>query len=40
VERLGEKVVVVEGSSRNLKITTPGDLIMAEALLKSEEVDF
>jgi 2-C-methyl-D-erythritol 4-phosphate cytidylyltransferase len=35
VERLGEKVVVVEGEPRNIKITTPEDLIVAEALLKS-----
>jgi 2-C-methyl-D-erythritol 4-phosphate cytidylyltransferase len=33
VERLGEKVVVVEGERRNLKITTPEDLAAAEALL-------
>ena len=35
VERLGEKVVVVEGERRNIKITTPEDLLIAEALLKS-----
>jgi 2-C-methyl-D-erythritol 4-phosphate cytidylyltransferase len=33
VERLGEKVVVVEGERRNIKITTPEDLSFAEALL-------
>jgi 2-C-methyl-D-erythritol 4-phosphate cytidylyltransferase len=33
VERLGAKVVVVEGERRNLKITTPEDLAIAEALL-------
>lgn len=33
VERLGEKVAVVEGERRNLKITTPEDLAIAEALL-------
>ncbi|HEY1266063.1 MAG TPA: 2-C-methyl-D-erythritol 4-phosphate cytidylyltransferase, partial [Candidatus Binatia bacterium] len=33
VERLGRKVVVVEGDRRNLKITTPEDLALAEALL-------
>jgi 2-C-methyl-D-erythritol 4-phosphate cytidylyltransferase len=40
VERLGEKVVAVEGSLRNIKITTPSDLIVAEAILKGEESDF
>ncbi len=33
VERLGRKVVVVEGERRNIKITTPEDLALAEALL-------
>lgn len=36
VERLGAKVIIVPGSYRNLKITTPEDLVMAEALLASE----
>jgi 2-C-methyl-D-erythritol 4-phosphate cytidylyltransferase len=35
VERLGIPVTVVQGSYRNIKITTPEDLIMARALLKS-----
>lgn len=35
VERLGEKVVVVEGSYENLKITTEEDLIVAERILKN-----
>lgn len=34
VERLGVKVRTVEGSPRNIKITTPEDLIAAEALMK------
>ena len=34
VERLGLAVSVVEGSARNIKITTPEDLAMAEAFLK------
>jgi len=34
VERLGKEVVIVEGDGRNIKITTPEDLIMAEAILK------
>lgn len=33
LERLGEKVCVVPGSIFNIKITTPADLIMAEAIL-------
>ena len=33
VERLGLAVSVVEGSARNIKITTPEDLAMAEAFL-------
>lgn len=31
VEQLGEKIVLVEGSYRNIKITTPEDLVLAEA---------
>jgi 2-C-methyl-D-erythritol 4-phosphate cytidylyltransferase len=34
VERLGVKVTIVEGSSRNIKITGPEDLALAEVLLK------
>lgn len=34
VERLGQRVKVVEGSSRNIKITTPEDLAIAEVLLQ------
>jgi 2-C-methyl-D-erythritol 4-phosphate cytidylyltransferase len=33
VESAGERVAVVEGSPRNIKITTPADLRLAEALL-------
>lgn len=36
VERLGAKVAIVKGSYRNLKITTPEDLAVAEALLGRE----
>ncbi len=35
VEALGLKVHVVEGASTNIKITTKGDLFLAEAVLKS-----
>jgi len=34
VEQLGHRVTVVEGSARNIKITTTEDLAVAEALLK------
>jgi 2-C-methyl-D-erythritol 4-phosphate cytidylyltransferase len=34
VERLGVKVSVVEGSARNIKITEPEDLVLAQAILE------
>ena len=34
VERFGHPVAIVRGNSNNLKITTPEDLLLAEALLK------
>jgi 2-C-methyl-D-erythritol 4-phosphate cytidylyltransferase len=34
IEQLGHRVSIVEGSSRNIKITTAEDLVIAEALLK------
>jgi 2-C-methyl-D-erythritol 4-phosphate cytidylyltransferase len=34
VERLGLKIVAVEGSARNIKITREEDLVLGEALLK------
>lgn len=37
VERLGKVVYLIEGEEINLKITTPTDLILAEALLAAEE---
>ena len=37
VERLGEKVKVVLGSYKNIKITTPEDLVIARAFLRSEK---
>ncbi len=33
VERLGERVVVVAGDPRNIKITRPGDVTLARAIL-------
>ena len=35
VEKLGRPVSIVEGSARNIKITTAEDLLIAEAILKS-----
>ena len=34
VEKLGARVTIVEGSSRNIKITTPQDLAIAEVFLR------
>ena len=36
VEQLGQRVTVVEGSARNIKITTAEDLVVAEALLATD----
>jgi 2-C-methyl-D-erythritol 4-phosphate cytidylyltransferase len=38
VERLGQNVHVVLGSERNLKITKPGDLEIAEFYLRGERM--
>jgi 2-C-methyl-D-erythritol 4-phosphate cytidylyltransferase len=37
VERLGESVWVVMGSARNIKITTPGDMELAEFLMGRQQ---
>lgn len=37
VERIGMKVRVVEGDPENIKITTPGDLAVAEGILARRE---
>jgi 2-C-methyl-D-erythritol 4-phosphate cytidylyltransferase len=39
VERLGVSVHLVPGSPENIKVTTPTDLIIAEALLAQREVE-
>ncbi|QSZ28440.1 2-C-methyl-D-erythritol 4-phosphate cytidylyltransferase [Aceticella autotrophica] len=39
VERCGSRVKLVEGSYKNIKITTPEDLIIAEALLNTLDMD-
>ena len=37
VERLGKVVFLVEGDEENMKITTPMDLVLAEAILRDRE---
>lgn len=37
VEQLGKVVFLVEGDEENLKITTPTDLVLAEAILRNRE---
>ncbi|TAL10267.1 MAG: 2-C-methyl-D-erythritol 4-phosphate cytidylyltransferase, partial [Nitrospirae bacterium] len=36
-ERLGHPVSIVEGSWENIKITTPEDMILAEAILAARK---
>lgn len=38
VERLGARIAVVEGNARNIKITRPEDIVIAQALLKRTEL--
>jgi|SRR5215213_2120870 len=38
VEKLNQKIAAVEGSARNIKITHPEDLILAESLLKQTTI--
>ena len=38
VERLGHQVGIVEGSWENIKITTPEDMVLAEAILAARKV--
>ena len=40
VERLGHKIKLVEGSYENIKITTPEDIAIAEAILKYREIGY
>lgn len=37
VERMGMTVALTKGSYENIKITTPGDLLIAEAILKARD---
>ncbi len=36
IEQLGKRVTVVEGSARNIKITSPQDLLIAETFFKAQ----
>ena len=38
IEQIGEPVQIVMGDAQNLKVTTPGDLVIAEALLRMRKV--
>jgi len=38
VEQLGKSVKIVQGEEKNIKITTPEDLVFAEALVKTSQV--
>jgi 2-C-methyl-D-erythritol 4-phosphate cytidylyltransferase len=40
VEKLGHAVSVIEGSARNIKITTAADLAIAEAILARDSADY
>jgi 2-C-methyl-D-erythritol 4-phosphate cytidylyltransferase len=40
VEKLGHAVSVIEGSARNIKITTAADLVIAEAILARDSTDY
>lgn len=39
VQRLGRDVKIVEGTSTNIKITTPADWALAKALWESEQAE-
>jgi len=39
VEKLGGEIAAVEGSAKNIKITTPEDFILAESLLRQLEIE-
>jgi 2-C-methyl-D-erythritol 4-phosphate cytidylyltransferase len=40
VEKLGHSISVIEGSARNIKITTVEDLAIAEVILAAASVDY
>ncbi|MBL4657610.1 MAG: 2-C-methyl-D-erythritol 4-phosphate cytidylyltransferase, partial [Flavobacteriales bacterium] len=38
IEAMGEAIVLMQGDTNNIKITTPSDLLVAESYFKSELV--
>ncbi len=38
VEKLGVEISIVEGSAKNIKITTPEDFVLAESLIKQHQI--
>lgn len=40
VEALGKRIYICEGENTNIKITTPDDLILAEAILEAQNNEF
>lgn len=39
VEKLGYEIAAVEGSAKNIKVTTPEDFVLAESLLKQSQIE-
>jgi len=39
VENLGYEIAAVEGSARNIKVTTPEDFVLAESLLRQAQIE-
>jgi len=39
VEKLGYEIAAVEGSAKNIKVTTPADFVLAESLLKQSQIE-
>ena len=39
VEKLGYEIAVVEGSAKNIKVTTPEDFVLAESFLKRLQIE-
>ena len=37
VEHFGQQVYLIEGEKSNIKITTPEDMLIAEALIRARE---
>ncbi len=39
VEKLGYEIAAVEGSARNIKVTTPEDFVLAESLIRQSQIE-